>query len=133
MGLSNVSLKANGRRREMQILEERREIFSANIVLKQAMMRTIVGNFGKGRKNRNANSRKEKGIFFCKHCSKTSHDEDHCWKLHPELKPESFKAKEKAKDKGKIVAITKQDLGSDSGDETKIIAMALKNLKGKRL
>ena len=32
---------------------------------------------GKGRK-RNANSRKEKGKLFCKNCSKTSHDEDHC-------------------------------------------------------
>ena len=47
------------------------------------------------------------------------------------MKPESFKAKDKAKEKGKTVAITEQDLGSESGDETKIIAMALKNLKGK--
>lgn len=47
------------------------------------------------------------------------------------MKPESFKTKDKAKEKGKIVAITKQDLGSDLGNETKIIAMALKKLKGK--
>ena len=32
---------------------------------------------GKGRKI-NAKSRKEKGNIFCKNCSKTSHDEDHC-------------------------------------------------------
>ena len=49
------------------------------------------------------------------------------------MKPESLKAKEKAKEKGKIVAIAEQDLGSDSGDETKIIAMGLKNLKGKEI
>ena len=78
-----------------------------------------------------ANVRKEKGKLFCKHCSKTSHDEDHCWKLHPDLKPESFKAKEKAKEKGKTVSIDEQDLGSDLGDKTKIIAMGLKKLKGK--
>ena len=45
------------------------------------------------------------------------------------MKPKNFKAKEK----GKIVAIVEQDLGSDSRDETKIIAMALKNLKGKEI
>ena len=42
-----------------------------------------------------------------------------------------MKAKEKAKEKGKTVAIAEQDLGSESGDETKIIAMGLKNIKGK--
>ena len=67
--MRKVSLKANGRKREMQILKKR------------------------------------KGKFFCKQCSKTSHDEDHCWKLHPELKPESFKTKDKAKEKGKTIAI----------------------------
>ena len=49
------------------------------------------------------------------------------------MKRKSFKAKEKAKEKGKIVAIVEQDLGSDSGDETKIIAMGLKNMKGKEI
>ena len=48
---------------------------------------------GKWKKKRNENTRKGKGKFFYKHCSKTSHDEDDCWKLHPELKPEIFKAK----------------------------------------
>ena len=32
----------------------------------------------------------------------------------------------KAKEKGKTVAIAEKDLGSDSGDETKITAMGLK-------
>ena len=56
---------------------------------------------GKGRK-RITNSRKEKGKFFCKNCSKTSHDEDHCWKLHLELKPEKYKTKDKTKEKEKL-------------------------------
>ena len=85
---------------------------------------------GKGRKI-NANSRKEKGKFFCKKCFKTSHDEDHCWKLHPELKPEKIKTKDKAKEKEKTVATVEQDLGFESGDETKIISMVIKNINGK--
>ena len=68
---------------------------------------------GNWKKKRNENVRKEKGKLFCKRYSKTSHDEDHCCKLHPELKLEIFKAKEKAKEKGKIVAIAEQYLGSD--------------------
>ena len=86
----------------------------------------------KGRK-RIENSRKEKGKFFCKNCSKTSHDEDHYWKLHPELKLEKYKNKDKTKEKGKIVATFEQDLGSKSGDETKSISMVLKNIKGKEV
>jgi hypothetical protein len=27
----------------------------------------------------------------CKHCKKKGHDEDHCWKLHPEKRPKWFK------------------------------------------
>ena len=38
------------------------------------------------------------------------------------MKPKKLKAKEK----GKIVAIVEHDLGSDSGDETKITTMGLK-------
>ena len=43
------------------------------------------------------------------------------------------KTKDKAKEKGKTVAIVERDLGLESGNETKIIAMALKNLKGKEI
>ena len=63
----------------------------------------------------------------CKHCSKEFHDETHCWKLHPELRPK----KPNNKGKQKTTAAAQPDLGSDSGDETKIIAMGLKNMKGK--
>lgn len=42
---------------------------------------------------------RKKGFFF--YISKTSHDEDHCWKLHLELKPEKYKTKDKTKEKEK--------------------------------
>jgi hypothetical protein len=75
---------------------------------------------GNGRKN--AVVKKEGEKFTCKHCSKDGHDEDHCWKLHPERRPKKFGNNNKGK--SKTVATALQDLGSDSGDETKIAAMA---------
>jgi hypothetical protein len=74
---------------------------------------------GNGRKN--AAVKKEGEKFTCKHCSKDGHDEDHCWKLHPERRPKKFG--NNGKGKSKTVATVLQDLGSDSGDETKITAM----------
>jgi hypothetical protein len=74
---------------------------------------------GNGRKN--AAVKKEGEKFTCKHCSKDGHDEDHCWKLHPEIRPKKFGNNNKGK--SKTVATVLQDLGSDSGDETKITAM----------
>jgi hypothetical protein len=71
-----------------------------------------------GRKN--AVVKKEREKFTCKHCSKDGHDEDHCWKLHLERRPKNFGNN---KGKSKTVATALQDLGSDSGDETKITAM----------
>jgi hypothetical protein len=74
---------------------------------------------GNGRKN--AAVKKEGEKFTCKHCSKDGHDEDHCWKLHPERRPKKFGNNDKGK--SKTVATALQDLGSDFGDETKIAAM----------
>jgi hypothetical protein len=73
----------------------------------------------KGRKNDAMKKEGEK--FTCKHCSKDGHDEDHCWKLHPERRPKKFGNNNKGK--SKTVATVVQDLGSDSGDETKITMM----------
>ena len=73
----------------------------------------------KGNGKKNASIKKEGEKLSCKHCSNDGHDEDHCWKLHPEMRPKKFNNKTKPK----IVATTKHDLGSDSGDETKITAM----------
>jgi hypothetical protein len=64
----------------------------------------------------------------CKHCKKEGHDQDHFWKLHPEKRPKWFKER-----KGrKIVAATTQetDLGSDSGDESKVSLVGMTSKTG---
>lgn len=58
----------------------------------------------------------------CKHCSIEGHSEAHCCKLHPKMKPKG----NNNKGKQKTTATTQQDLGFDSGNEIKIIAMGLK-------
>ena len=47
------------------------------------------------------------------------------------LKERPQSNKSKGKQKTAATTSTPQDLGEDSGDETKITAMGLKNLKGK--
>lgn len=59
---------------------------------------------------------------MCKNCSKEGHDEAHCWKLHLKLQPKKFNNKRKQKTN----ATAQQDLGSDSGNETKIAATITK-------
>jgi hypothetical protein len=73
----------------------------------------------KGNGKKNSSVKKEGEKLSCKHCSKHGHDEDHCWKLHPEMRPKKFNNKTKPKN----VANTQHDLGSDWGYETKIKAM----------
>jgi hypothetical protein len=73
----------------------------------------------KGNGKKNVVVKKEGEKFTCKHCSKDGHDEDHCWKLHLERRPKKFGNKGKSN----TVATIQHDLGSNSGDETKIIAM----------
>jgi hypothetical protein len=73
----------------------------------------------KGNGKKNALVRKEGEKITCKHRSKDGHDEYHCWKLHPEKRPKTFNKKTKPK----TAATTQHNLGSDSGDETKITAM----------
>jgi len=55
------------------------------------------------------------------HCKKEGHDNEHCWRLHPKLKPKRFDGK----DKQKTVATVQQDLGSDSSDDTLIIIVGI--------
>lgn len=43
---------------------------------------------GKWKGKKTTTARKEKPT--CKHCKKVGHDEDRCWVLHPELKPNNF-------------------------------------------
>ena len=47
---------------------------------------------------------------------------NHCWKLHLEMRPKKLKKKEKEK----TTATITHDLGSDSREETNITAMGLK-------
>ena len=76
----------------------------------------------KGKGKNTASIKIEKEKLTCKHCSKDGHDEDHCWKLHPEMRPNKVKNKEKEKTTTTIT----HDLGYDFEDETKITAMGLK-------
>eukprot|EP00253_Pinus_taeda_P002514 PITA_02514 len=62
----------------------------------------------------------------CTHCKKEGHDDEHCWILHPELRPKKFEGKKKKN----VVAIQK-DLGSDLGDETIIAATGIKGKNSK--
>jgi hypothetical protein len=81
--------------------------------------------YGNG-KNANTVSKKEEKPS-CKHCKKEGHDEDKCWQLHPEKRPKWFKGK---KGTQTVAATTSKpiDLGSDSGDESK---MTLVGMTGK--
>ena len=79
------------------------------------------------KKNKNASIKEEGEKVTSKHCSKEGHGETHFWKLHLEMRPN----KSNNKGKQKIVATTQHDLGSDSGDQSKITAMGFKNVKGK--
>ena len=75
---------------------------------------------GKGKKNESVKKEGEK--LACKYCSKYGHDEAHCWKLHPEMKPKKFNNKGKQK----TIATIQHDLGSDLGDGTNITMMGMK-------
>jgi hypothetical protein len=76
---------------------------------------------GNGKKENSTTVKEEK--LSCKHCKKEGHDDEHCWQLHPEKKPKWFKER---KGRQKVAATTHPtDLGSDSGDETKITAVGL--------
>lgn len=86
-------------------------------------------NKGKGKKI--ATVKKEGEKPTCSHCKKEGHDDSRCWKLHPEKRPKRYGGN---KDKQKTAAIVQQDLGSDSGDETKIVAAGIQGKeKGRSL
>eukprot|EP00253_Pinus_taeda_P029217 PITA_29217 len=63
----------------------------------------------------------QKSKASCTHCKKEGHDDEHCWILHPELRPKKFEGKKK-----KTVVAIQKDLGSDSGDETTIAATGIR-------
>ena len=66
----------------------------------------------KGKQKKNASVKKEGEKPVCRNCSE-GHDEVHCWKLHPELRPNKYNNK----GKHRTNVVVQQDLGFDSGDE----------------
>jgi hypothetical protein len=44
-----------------------------------------------------ATVKREEGKPSCTHCKKSGHDDEHCWKLHPEKRPKQFGGKGKTK------------------------------------
>jgi hypothetical protein len=78
---------------------------------------------GKRKEKKTTTTIKEKPT--CKNCKKVGHDEDRCWILHPDLKPKKY-ANHGRKN---TPAVTVQvDLGSDSGDETQVVAMGIRGI-----
>jgi hypothetical protein len=68
-----------------------------------------------------ATVKREEGKQSCTHCKKNGHNDEHCWKLHPEKRPKQFGGKGKTK----TVATMQQDLVSDLGDEGKITTVGV--------
>ena len=60
-------------------------------------------------KARKANTA-QKSKASCTHYKKDGHDDEHCWILHPELRPKKFESKKK-----KTSAAIQKELGSDLG------------------
>jgi hypothetical protein len=78
---------------------------------------------GKGNVKKENSVRVEEENISCKHCKKEGHDDENFCQLHPEKKPKWFKEN---KGRQKIVAVAQPtDLGSDSGDETKVTTIGL--------
>jgi hypothetical protein len=75
----------------------------------------------KRKDKKTATTKKGEGKPSCTHCKRDGHDDEHCWKLHPEKRQKKLGGKEKTK----IIATVQQDLGSDSGDEEKITAVGV--------
>ena len=71
-------------------------------------------------KARKANTA-QKGKVSCTHYKKEGHDDEHCWILHPELRPKKSEGKKK-----ETAAAIQKYLGFDLGDETIIAVTCIK-------
>jgi hypothetical protein len=67
-------------------------------------------NFPQNKDKKTTTVMREGGKPYCTHCKKGGHDEEHCWKLHPEKKLKQFCGKGKTK----TIATVQQDLGYES-------------------
>ena len=77
---------------------------------------------GKGKGKHTTTMNKEGGNPTCTHCQRKGHDASKCWKLHSELKPEKFWNKE---DEKTTATSIQHDLGSNFGDETKVVSTSI--------
>ena len=77
---------------------------------------------GKGKSKHIDTVKKEGEKPTCTHCQKKGHDESKCWRLHMELNLEKF---QNNKYKKTNAAAIQHDLGSDSGDETKVVSTSI--------
>ena len=77
---------------------------------------------GKWKSNKTTTMKDEGNNPTCSHSRNKGHEEEKCWKLHPELKPKWAQPRKGKKNTTTIV----QDLGSDSEDETKLKTMGIK-------
>jgi hypothetical protein len=66
---------------------------------------------GKIKDKKTTTTKKEEGKSSCTYGKKDGHDDEHCWKLHLDLKPKRYGGKGKPT----RVATVQRDLGSDSG------------------
>ena len=71
-------------------LEERGKNVSEETSEKSFKYREKAKGKFKGKNKRNALVKKEGEKLTCMHYSKEGHDEDHCWKLHPEMRPKNL-------------------------------------------
>jgi hypothetical protein len=81
------------------------------------------GSNNKGKEKQVDTIEKEEENLTCTHCKKRGTDEDHCWKMHRELRPKMYGGKGKKN----IFFTVQQDLGSESGDETQITVVGVVN------
>ena len=49
----------------------------------------------KDKRNKTATAKKEGGKLHCNHCDTDGHDEESCWKLHPEQRLKHYGRKKK--------------------------------------
>jgi hypothetical protein len=76
----------------------------------------------KRKDKKTATVKREEGNPSCTHCKKNGHDDENCWKLHPDKRPKQFSGKGKTK----IVATVQQDRGFDSREEENITVVGVK-------
>ena len=78
---------------KLLILRKDGKILQKRVVKIHLRVKKENGFKGKGKKN--ASIKKEGEKLTQKKCSKEGHDEAHCWKLHPKMKPKKFNKKGK--------------------------------------